>query len=329
MAEEEVQTEEVQTEEVQVEETKVEETKVEETKTEEVQKEEVKTEEVKDEPYWKDDWRQKIAEHASAGNKKAYEREMRRLERLTDPAALYGQYREMENKFHDPDGGLIRRPGKDASEEDIKAFHKALGVPEKAEELVSGLELPDGVELGKQDKALASEFAESMHASGLNQAQMNTAMAWYFKNQEEQSAHIDELDDKNRISGEKALKEEFGGAFKRNMNAMNDLFSFAPGGVDMKNEDALINRLLAGRMADGTIIGDDPDMTRFLVAVAKEVNPVATVVDDPGGSGKGLQDEIKEIEGIMRTDRRAYNKDVDMQQRLKDLYDARAKLNSR
>lgn len=106
MAEEEVQTEEVQAEETQVEETKVEETKVEETKTEEV-----KTEEVKDEPFWKDDWRQKIAEHASAGNKKAYDKEMKRLERFTDPSALYGQYREAEAKL--TSGTLMKVPGKD------------------------------------------------------------------------------------------------------------------------------------------------------------------------------------------------------------------------
>lgn len=293
-------------------------------------KDEPKPEPKKDDPpasFWNDEWRQKIAEHASAGNKKAYDKEMKRLERFTDPAALYGQYREAEAKL--TSGTLTKVPGKDATDEEIAAFHKSLGVPEKAEDLVTNLELPDGVTLGKQDQALAGEFAADMHSSGLNQAQMNKAMSWYFKNQEAQAAHVDELDDQNRIAGEKALKEEYGGSFKRNMNAMGELFTFAPGGNDLKNEDALINRLLAGRMADGTIIGDDPDMTRFLVSLAKEVNPVSTVVDDPGGSGKGIEDEIKEIEGLMRSDRRAYNADERKQARYRELLEAREKMGSR
>src|SRR3990167_7669882 len=45
-------------------------------------------------PYWPEDWRQKMAEHASAGDKKAFEREMLRLARISDPAGVYGSYRE-------------------------------------------------------------------------------------------------------------------------------------------------------------------------------------------------------------------------------------------
>lgn len=326
------------------------ETATEETKTEEV-KAEVKTEqatteqsaatktlaggateqktEQKVEPpkAWPDDWRQKMAEHAGAGDAKAVARELKRLERLNDPTAVFGMYRELDNRLNG--GGLVKVPGKDAREEEVKAFHKALGVPEDPKGYVENLKLPDGVTLGEQDKALAGDFAAFMHKAGAPQSVMNEAMAWYFKNEEARAANVDQQDDANRVTGKQQLKEEFGASLDRHMNAMTTLFAYAPGGSDMNNEKALLNRLFAGRMADGRIIGDDPDMIRFLVSIAKEVNPVATVVDSADGSGKGLDDEIAEIEKLMRSDRRAYDKDTKKQARYLELLDARSKHRAR
>src|SRR3990167_6665836 len=68
------------------------------------QKQEQKQEQAN--PYWPEDWRQKMAEHASAGDKKAFEREMLRLARISDPAGVYGSYRELDAKFSS--GGLVK-----------------------------------------------------------------------------------------------------------------------------------------------------------------------------------------------------------------------------
>jgi hypothetical protein len=278
-------------------------------------------------PAWGEDWRSKFAEHVAAGDKKAAEREMKRLERIADPAAVYGMYRELEAKFSQ--GGLTKIPGKDAAPEEIKAFQKAIGVPETAKDYVENLSLPNGLKLGDQDKQIASDFAEAMHKAGAPQSVMNEAYGWYLKNEELRAAAIDQQDDTNKTQSLQALKEEWGPAFQRNTNAISSLFAYAPGGADMQNDGALFNRLLGGRMADGRIIGDDPDMVKFLVAIAKEVNPVATVVESADGSGKGIDDEIKEIENLMRTDRRAYNNDTKKQARYLELVEARGKHRAR
>jgi hypothetical protein len=284
-----------------------------------------KTEEPKS--FWNEEWRKKIAEHAAAGDEKAFKREMKRLERISDPAAIYGMYRELEAKFDK--GGLLRVPGEGASEEEVKAFHKAIGVPEDAKEYVENLSLPDGVQLGDRDKELAGDFATDMHEAGLTQSQMDKAMSWYFKNEEARAAHVDQLDDQNRDETMRALKEEFGPALQRNVNAISTLFAYAPGGGDMQNENALFNRLLSGRMADGTIIGDDVDMNKFLISLAKEVNPVATVVDNADATGKTIDEELKEISNLRRTDRQAYNKDVKLQERERELIAAQQKQQAR
>lgn len=278
-------------------------------------------------PAWGEDWRAKFAEHVAAGDKKAAEREMKRLERIADPAAVYGMYRELEAKFSQ--GGLTKIPGKDAPPEEIKAFQKAIGVPENPKDYVENLTLPNGIKLGDQDKQIASDFAEAMHKAGAPQSVMNEAYSWYLKNEELRAAAIDQQDDANKTQSLQALKAEWGPAFQRNTNAISSLFAYAPGGADMQNDGALFNRLLGGRMADGRIIGDDPDMVKFLVAIAKEVNPVATVVESADGSGKGIDDEIADIEKLMRTDRRAYDKDTQKQARYLELLEARGKHRAR
>jgi hypothetical protein len=278
-------------------------------------------------PYWPEDWRQKAAEHASAGDKKAYEKELKRLERIADPAGLYGMYREAEGKL--TSGRLIPRPGKDAKPEEIAEFHKALGVPEKAEDYFKDLKLENGAVLGDQDMPIAKAFAEAVHEAGAPPAVVNKALNWYFKNQEEQAAQLDERDDSFRSEAEKALKEEFGPAFKRKTNAISSLFEIAPGGADVKNEAALYARLMGGRMADGQIIGNDPDMVRFLVALAMDKNPSASVVEDGDQSGKSVDDEIASIEKRMRDDRPAYFKDEKAQARYRELLSARDKIQSR
>ena len=278
-------------------------------------------------PYWPEDWRQKAAEHAGAGDAKAVKRELKRLEGITDPAGLYGMYRELESKF--TSGGLVKVPGKDAKPEDIAAFHKALGVPEKSEDYFKDIKLANGAVVGEADKPLADDFAAAVHKAGAPPQVVNAALNWYFGNQEKQAATLDESDDKFRRESELALKEELGPAFRRKTNAIASLFELAPGGADVKNEKSLYARLMAGRTADGAVIGNDPDMVRFLVALAMDRNPSASVVEDGDQTGKSIETEIATIEKRMKDDRHAYFKDEKAQARYRELITARDKIQSR
>lgn len=278
-------------------------------------------------PYWPDDWREKLAEHLSVGDKKVYEKELRRLQRITDPAGIYGQYRELEAKF--TGGGLIKIPGKGATEEEVAAYHKALGVPEKPEDYLKDIKLDNGVVIGDADKPIVESFTQAAHKNGMPPSAVSAALNWYYKHQEEQAAAMDERDDAHRRESETALKEEWGAAFKRRTNSLGTLFASAPGGTDIKNEGSLYSRLLGGRMADGSVIGNDPDMLRWLDAMRNEINPAATVVEDGNQSGMTIDAEIKAIEGRMRTDRIGYFKDEAAQARYRDLLTARDKIRAR
>lgn len=269
--------------------------------------------------------REEIAKHHAAGDEKAYKKEMRRLEHISGPEGLYGMYRELEGKF--TSGGLVKVPGKNAKPEDIAEFQKALGWTDKPEEMLKDLKLENGAVLGEADKPVLGTFVEAIHGATSAQDFVNKATNWYYKNQEEQAAQLDEADDSFRRDSEKALKDEMGPAFKRQTNAIASLFATAPGGTDVKNDGALYARLMGGRMADGKIIGNDPDMVRFLVSLVSEINPAATVIEDANATGQSVETEINEIEKIMRSDRRLYNQKY--ANRYSELLAAREKMKKR
>ncbi len=78
-------------------------------------------------------------------------------------------------------------------------------------------------------------------------------------------------------------------------------------------------------MPDGRAVANDPDMMRALITWAKEINPVGTVVPSGGDQTGAIETEIDKIRQVMRTDRRAYDKDEKMQERFRQLLEARDK----
>lgn len=282
------------------------------------------------EPSTAEQWqkmREEIAKHYAAGDEKAYKKELKRLERVSDYKSVWGMYRELEGKF--TSGGLVKIPGKDAKPEDVAAFHKALGVPEKPEDYLKDIKLENGAVIGEADKPLVQAVTAEMHKAGATPAAVYAMINWYYKQQEDQAAAMDEADDTFRREAEGALKDEFGAAFKRKTNAIASLFATAPGGADIKNEGGLYARLMGGRTADGKIIGNDPDMVRFLVSMASEVNPAATVTEDGNQSGVGIDQELANIDKFRRENRPAYNKDYKIQARERELLEAQSKVQAR
>lgn len=108
-----------------------------------------------------------------------------------------------------------RVPGKDASEKDVAAYHKAVGVPEKAE----GYEfaVPEDHELTEADKAFQAWAGETFHAQNISVDQAKgLAEAWNEYAAGIQQAQID-ADKAFADETEAALKKEWPGKeFERN-----------------------------------------------------------------------------------------------------------------
>jgi len=281
------------------------------------------TTETKEEPaksVWPEDWRERLAEHRSAGDEAQYKKELRRLEKVNDPSQIYTSYREMENTW--ASRGLVKVPSKDSTPEEIAEFRKQLGVPDKPEAYFDNTKIADGFVLGDEDRAELNPFVEEMHKAGASQGVVDVAINKYLEVKENQEAMQEEADFEFRSEAQKMLKEEFGPGYKRMTQNVATLFSSAPGGADANNDEALFARMLGGRMADGTMIGNDPDFIRWASTLAHEINPIMSVVEDADGGGRSAEQELKEISQFRRKNRAEYNRDEKMQARERELITA-------
>jgi hypothetical protein len=251
-------------------------------------------------------FRETLAKHASAGDKKAFDKELKRLERLgiERPEQVYGLYRELDNKLNG--GGLVKVPGKDATPEEVAAFNKAIGVPEKPEDLVAAIQLDNGAVVGDADKPVLEVFASAMHKAGATPKVMSAAVSAYYAHLAKVEADQADADDQTVRETTAKLKEELGPAFRREMGALKSLFDAAPGGGDDKNPESLYARVMTARTPDGKLLGNDIDFLNLMRTWRQDIRPFATVTEDGAGGAKSAEARLAEIQALRQTDKKRY-----------------------
>lgn len=265
-----------------------------------------------------DDWRERMASRYAGDDKKALEKEKRRLSRVNDPEAIWGMYREMERMISE--GNFVKVPKEDANEEEIQRYRDALRIPKEADGYIENLNLPEGMVLGDDDKAVASDFASAMHEANVPQAAYDKAMQWYYGQQEKAAEMQDEYDEKNRAESLQALRDELGPKLKGAVNSIGTLKPLA------RND--ILDKMMTARLDDGTVLGDNADAILFLAGLAREINPAATVFGDSEASGKNIDEQLEELQGLRGTDKRKYYSN-EIQERERELLAARDKIRSR
>lgn len=263
-------------------------------------------------PDWPDDWRDKLAK----GDEKA----RKRLDRFQSPADVLKSWQELERKMSS--GEVKAKLPADATEEQVAAWRKDNGIPEKADGYLSVL--PSGLVIGDDDKPMINSFLERVHGKNAPPEVVAEAVEWYYAQQEEQITAQVTADKAFKQSAEDSLRAEWGGEYRANVNSISAFLDTAP---QTDDGQPLKDLLMGARLADGTRFGDNPAALKWLARLAADANPAGFVAPAGGGSQvDSVRDEIAKIEGVMRTDRAAYNKDEKMQARLRQLYDAEEKL---
>lgn len=221
---------------------------------------------------WPEDWRQK----AAGGDEKL----MKRLERYNSPKAVVDALVAAQAKI----SSGVKQPLKaDATPEEVAAWRADNGIPEKPD----GYEiaLPNGFVVGEADKPVVDSFLERMHSKNTPPEVVNEALGWYYGEQARQMEAQAEADLDFRGNGQEELREEFGSEYKRNVRIALEVVP-----EDIKDE------FLGGRLADGSLIGDNPAVIRWLSGMAREINPLATVA--PGSGTNAMQAVENELAGL-------------------------------
>jgi hypothetical protein len=256
---------------------------------------------------WPDDWRTQIAG--------TDEKALKQLERYATPAEIWNKARSFEQRLSA--GELKSALPKDATPEKIAAWRTENGIPAKPEEYdIADLKIPE------EDKGIATAFLTSMHGVNAPPSVVKEGLKWYYGEVQRVNEELAAQDKEIATKTEDALRSEWGKEYRVNMNMVTGLIQSAP--------EAVRDEFLHGRLANGQPIMANAEVMKWLNGMARELNPITTIMPNSGGDFAGSVDtEIAAIEKTMKENRKAYNADEKLQARYRDLLDARQKLGNK
>lgn len=248
----------------------------------------------------------------------ADDKAIKALERFATPQDLAKSYFEAQAKIRS--GDLAKPLAKDATPEQVAEWRKGNNIPEKPEGYFE--KLPNGLVIGEDDKPMFDAVATKLHARNVPPEVVHDLAEWYYGMQDQQIQTQQAADAQAKPALEDALREAWGGDFKANANVYASYIAAAPKEVQ--------DTLKSARDAEGNFILYKPEVVSWLVSQAREINPAAHITPSGNeGTVQSIQGEIDTIEKFMRTDRTSYNRDEAKQARLRQLYEARIKLQKR
>jgi hypothetical protein len=241
------------------------------------------------------------------------------LERYNSPADLGKAFREQRSTISS--GAFKQAPGADATPEDIAAYRQANGIPAEPTGYLENL--PEGLVLGEDDKAIFSDFAAAMHEKNVSPDVMHKAIEWYNGFAEREQDALAELDHNHHQETEDQLRKEWGSDYRANINLVGSLIETTFG-------EEVAASILNARDMEGRAIMNIPGVLEGLAALSRKVNPVAQLTPHTGRSAvETLDEEIAGIEKLMRTNRKEYNADEKLQARYRELLQIRIDHNER
>ena len=221
-----------------------------------------------------DDWREhitdtKLRDHAG---------------RFTSVIDLVGKHYELRQQL----STAIQPLAKDATDEQVATYRKAIGVPETAEGYV--FTTPEGHELTEGDKAFQKSAAGMFHANNISVDAANAQIAWF----NEYAAQIEktqiDADKAYADETEAALKAEWPGKEFEHNKAFADRAAakvFGDGLDDVRNIET----------KDGRFVLDHPAFVKMLAGIGREMSEgrLGSVMTE--GAQNAIENQIDELDG--------------------------------
>jgi hypothetical protein len=169
------------------------------------------------------DWRS-----AAAGEDEKFKSQ---LERFDSIGSFANSFREAQQKIS---SGQLKDPlPADASEDQIRSYREANGIPLEAKGYTENL--PDGLVLGDEDKEIFNSFADALHGVNAPPEIAHKAIEWYNSFAEQQQDAQAEADHQHHQETEDKMRQEWGPDYRQNINLVGAMIekSFGQEGNDI------------------------------------------------------------------------------------------------
>ncbi len=243
-----------------------------------------------------DDWRTGIEDA-----------ELRRVAgKFDSPAEALRAYASLERRL----GRSVVMPGKDADPEEIAAFRRRLGVPERPEDYPLALPENGDAEPDPAEQELRAGFLAAMHEAGATPEVVQRALDWYHATLEAGASARAAEGERLRAEAEAELARAWGGDYQRNLTlARRAARDF--GGADFA-------ALVESAELDGRPLGDHPAFLRTFAAIGRRLAE-AEPLGAEGGGGPGLEARIDALHALQASDPGRYTSNA-VQRELQELY---------
>mgnify|MGYP003133283919 CR=1 FL=1 len=171
-------------------------------------------------------------------------------------------------------------PGNWATDEDWEQVYSKFGRPDQPSDYE--LELGDG-----SNEEFTNWFRDAAHSAGLSERQAQRLATQYEEFAGGQVEVSEASLEQHRSEVETSLRKEYGKDFDTKMETANQLLT------EFDAPD-----LTEIRLADGTLLGDNPDLVKFMVSIADYIDTeisedgLAGRESTPGITDQNLQDQI-------------------------------------
>lgn len=216
---------------------------------------------------------------------------LKQLERYASEADFGKAHLSLQTKLSS--GEYRRALPKDATPEQVAEWRAEIGLPDKAEGYIDNLALPDGSVIPDADRDTVLAFADAALQGNIDRSGFGAMVAKYYELIDRRRADREAKDAAFQEQAEDTLREAWKGSdFKRNKNAIENMLSQWPEGA--------AENLLAGRMADGSRIGDNPVFAQLMAQLANRLEPGRTLVPDGfTPASQNLAQRLASIEALM------------------------------
>lgn len=246
---------------------------------------------------------------------------VQRLARYASEEAVIDALLAAQNKISS--GGLKSKLPDNPTTEQLNEWRAENGIPDRPEDY--SISLPEGTELSPDGEVLIADLAKMAHEANMTPAHLEKTLGFLMQRQAKEQEAAEVRDEQYRQEAEDVLRREWGGDFKLNNNLINGLLEQAPQGVK--------EQLIEARLPDGSVLGNNPQVLRWLATMARELNPTPTIVPAAGMSALQTVDaELATIQGLMGDHESAYWKGPQaktMQARFLELTTAKQKYGKR